>query len=240
MTTRLAVPLLALLMLAPASGRTPQDAPAGDGTVKGKVRFEGKAPKDRKISLEGDAYCGKANPDGLSSEVYRIGAEGAMANVFVYVKKGLPERKWDVPAEAVVLEQTGCRYTPHVFGIMAGQDLKIRNNDETLHNVHAVPQINAEFNFGQAKKGEETVKKFSTPEVGVRIKCDVHGWMATYACVVSHPFHRVTGEDGGFEIKGLPPGEYEIEAWHEKLGTRTQTVKVGAGAAAEASFTFKK
>jgi plastocyanin len=219
-----------------AAAVAPQDA---TGSVKGKITFEGKVPKDRKISLEGDKYCGTARPDGLSSEYYKVGVDGAVQNVFVHVKKGLEGRKFDPPAAEVELNQVGCRYEPHVFGIMVGQALAIRNSDETLHNVHSQSKLNKEFNFGQAKKGDRNSITFDQPEVMVRVKCDVHGWMSTFAGVVSHPFYQVTGESGTFELKGLPAGSYVIEAWHEKFVAQTQDVKVEAGASPELTFTFK-
>lgn len=221
--------------------RPPQDpAPAGEGILRGKVVFDGKVPKDRKISLEGDKYCSGARPEGLMSEFYKVGANGAVQNVFVYVKTGLEGAKFETPKEAVVLDQKGCRYEPHVFGLRAGQDLKIRNSDDTMHNIHALGQINAELNLGQARKGDETIKTFAQPEVMVKIKCDVHGWMSSYAGVLSHPYFKVTGEDGTFQFPaGLKPGEYVIEAWHEKFGTLAQTVKVGGAPAPELTFTFK-
>jgi hypothetical protein len=230
----LGVVSLALLGSAPEPVQDPEG-----GSVKGRVSFEGKVPKDRKISLEGDKYCGSARPDGLMSEFYKVAADGAVKNVFVYVKKGLEGKTFDAPKTPVLLDQSGCRYDPHVFGIQVGQELLVRNSDDTLHNIHSGAAINPEFNFGQAKKGDENRVKFVQPEVMVRVKCDVHGWMSSYAGVVTHPFFQVTGEDGRFELKGLPPGDYVIEAWHEKFGTREQAVKVAAGATADAAFTFK-
>ena len=224
----------------PASSAPQDPAPAGEGIIRGKVVFDGKVPKDRKISLEGDKYCSGARPEGLMSEFYKVGANGAVQNVFVYVKKGLEGAKFETPKEAVVLDQQGCRYEPHVFGLMAGQDLKIRNSDDTMHNVHALSQINAEINLGQARKGDETVKTFAQAEVMVKIKCDVHGWMSSYAGVLTHPYFKVTGEDGTFQFPaGLKPGDYVIEAWHEKFGTLTQAVKIGGVPAPELTFTFK-
>ncbi|MBI4564359.1 MAG: carboxypeptidase regulatory-like domain-containing protein [Planctomycetes bacterium] len=232
----------AVLAAASSSGRgeSAGTSPMIGATIKGKVVFQGKAPKDRKISVEGDKYCSSCNPEGISTERYVIGPNRELCHVFVYVKKGLEGRTFDPPKEAVLLDQKHCVYTPHVFGIMTGQELRIRNSDDTLHNIHATPKLNAEFNFGQPKKGTEEIRTFSFPEIMVPIKCDVHGWMSCYAGVVSHPFFQVTNASGTFELTELPAGEYEIEAWHEKFGTLSQTVKVGDGQTRELEFTFKK
>ena len=217
---------------------TPID-PATVGAFKGKVTFEGTPPKDKKIPVEADPYCGSQHPDGFMSEVYKIGAGGEMANVFVWIKKGLDGRTFAAPKQPAVLDQVGCRYEPHVLGLMVGQPLLIRNSDETMHNVHALPTINADFNFSQAKKGMENTKMFSSQEVMVKVKCDVHGWMGAWVGVVGHPYFTVTGATGGFELKDVPPGEYEIEAWHEKFGSSVQKVTLGARESKEITFTFK-
>ena len=168
-----------------------------------------------------------------------MGPGSGLKNVFVYVKDGLGNRRLRTPKTPVVLDQEGCRYMPHVFGVQVGQPLEIRNSDPTLHNVHAVPKINEEFNFGQPIKGMKSTGAFDKPEVMVSFRCDVHGWMNAYASVVTHPFFAVSKNDGTFEIKGLPAGTYTIEAWHERLGTQTQKVTVSAKAGATANFALK-
>ena len=158
-----------------------------------------------------------AGPNPQSDAVL-IGADGALKNVFVYIKDGLD------PAllvrrrrpQAVVLDQKGCIYSPRVVGVRVGQPLEIVNSDPTLHNVHALPMANQEFNQGQPFQGIRMTKTFTAPEVMVRFKCDVHGWMAAYVGVVAHPFFAVTDADGTFEMKGLPPGTYT-----SKRGTRS-------------------
>jgi plastocyanin len=159
--------------------------------------------------------------------------------VFVYVKSGLAGKTFDTPKEPIVIDQKGCHYVPHVFGMMAKQPLKIVNSDDTLHNIHAQPSKSKEFNIGQPNKGMETTRTFASPEVMVHFKCDVHPWMSAYVGVLDHPFYSVSGEDGTFSIKGLPAGEYEIVAWHEKYGEKTQKVKVGDGEGKTADFSFK-
>jgi hypothetical protein len=132
-----------------------------------------------------------------------------------------------------------CRYHPHVFGMRVGQPLEIVNSDPTLHNIHALPKANKEFNTGQPIQGMKTNHTFDGKEVMVPFKCDVHGWMNAYVGVLDHPYFATTGMDGKFELKTLPPGTYTIEAWHEKLGSTTQSVTLGPKESKEIMFTFK-
>jgi plastocyanin len=173
------------------------------------------------------------------TEYFVVGPDSGLENVFVSVKSGLGARTFPAPTAPVVLDQQGCHYTPHVVGVQVGQPLEIVNSDDTLHNVHAVPQVNEEFNIGQPIKGMKNTRKFTAREVAILFKCDVHGWMNAYVGVVEHPFFAVTAGGGRFSLETLPPGTYEIEAWHEKLGTETQTVTVGEKETKDISFTFK-
>ena len=158
--------------------------------------------------------------------------------MFVYVKDGLGDRAFPVPPTAVVLDQKGCRYTPHVLGIQVGQALELLSSDNTLHNIHAVPEQNREFNRALQLAGMKHTHTFSTKEVMVPFKCDVHGWMNAYVGVVEHPFFAVTKDGGRFELKGVPPGTYTLEAWHEKSGVRTQQVTIAAKETKDVTFTF--
>jgi plastocyanin len=159
--------------------------------------------------------------------------------VFVYVKDGLGNVTFPAPAEAIVLDQKGCQYAPHVIGIQVGQPLQIINSDATLHNIHGLAKANREFNQGQPIQGMKMTHTFSTKEVMIPFKCDVHGWMNAWIGVLDHPYYSVTRPDGTFSLKGLPPGTYTIEAWHEKLGTQTQMVTIGAKESKDVAFTFK-
>jgi hypothetical protein len=132
-----------------------------------------------------------------------------------------------------------CRYHPHVFGMRVNQPLTIVNSDPTLHNIHAIPKANKEFNNGQPIQGMKMTHTWETKEVMVPFKCDVHGWMNAYVGVLDHPYFQVTGKDGKFDLKTVPPGTYTIEAWHEKLGAMTQSVTLGPKATKEITFTFK-
>ena len=211
--------------------------PATAGSITGVVKFEGKAPAAQPITMDSDPYCEKQPPNTTESVV--VGSDSSLQNVFVYVKDGLGNRAFPVPANAVVLDQKGCRYSPHVLGIQVGQTLEIGSSDNTLHNVHALPQQNREFNEAHQLAGIKHTHVFSTKEVMVPFKCDVHKWMNAYLGVLDHPFYAVTAGNGRFELKGLPPGTYTVEAWHEKLGTQTQMVTVGEKQTSDISFTFK-
>lgn len=208
----------------------------GTATVSGSITLEGAPPPAETIRMNSDPVCLKAATD-TETDYYAVGDGGGLGNVFVYVKEGL-SGSYPTPAETVVLDQQGCRYTPHVFGVQVGQTVQITNSDPTLHNIHATPAVNAEFNTGQPIQGMSTERTFDQAEVMVPFKCDVHGWMNAYVGVLDHPYFATTGPDGAFDIGNLPAGSYVIEAWHEMLGAQTQNVTVGDGATAEVSFTF--
>ncbi len=206
------------------------------GTITGTVHFQGTAPKPRKLNL--DAECSVLHEGPVFSENVVVNENNTLKWVFVYIKEGLEGKKFDPPGEPVVFDQHGCMYQPHVFGVQVGQPIKILNSDPLLHNIHALPKVNRPFNFGMPKKGDERTRKFTKPEVMVRIKCDVHPWMSAYCGVVPHPYYSVTGDDGTFTLNHVPPGTYVLEAWHEKYGTATATVTVGENETQTVDFTF--
>jgi plastocyanin len=219
----------------PAVVTDPVD-PATAGSITGRIAFDGRPPKPTPLKMASDPYCEKQG--AAVSETVAVGADGGLRNVFVYVKDGLGDLRFPVPATPVVLDQRSCRYVPHVFGVRVGQPIEIVNSDPTLHNIHAVAAANREFNIGQPAPAKNT-HTFSTREVMVPFKCDVHRWMNAYAGVLDHPFYAVTSDEGRFELKGLPPGTYTVEAWHEMLGAQTQSVTIGEKETKEVAFSFK-
>jgi hypothetical protein len=198
------------------------------GTITGTIHFPGKFPTAT-IEMTGDKSCIETNGKArVPSESVVVNPNHTLRNVFVYVKSGLGGKHFAIPPEKAVLTQKGCRYFPHVLGMMVHQPLVISNDDPTLHNVHALPQYSSQFNLAEPQKGMPQTKTFDKPEVMVRLKCDVHRWMSAYIGVLDHPFYSVSNENGTFTITNLPPGQYEIETWHEKFGTKTIIVNVGS------------
>jgi plastocyanin len=233
---------------APSSSTTPAapGAPAASavneataGNINGKIVLEGASPKEEAIRMNADPVCVREVKGAQTTEMYVVGDGGSLGNVFVYVKDGLGNYTYPAPSGNVVLDQKGCRYHPHVFGIRVGQALQIVNSDPTLHNIHALPKSNQEFNTGQPIQGMKTDHTFTAREVMVPFKCDVHGWMNAYVGVLDHPYFAVTGADGTFALKSVPPGTYTVEAWHEKFGAQTQSVTIGDKETKDVSFTFK-
>ena len=203
---------------AAAPAATPID-PATAATVSGTVKYDGTAPKAAKIDMSQDPACQGGN---TAENVVVVG--GNLENVFVYVKDGLGNRTFDVPTQPVTLDQSGCRYKPHVLGVMAGQTITINNDDPTTHNIHPTPKDNREWNESQAPKAPALEKSFAREEIMLPVKCNQHPWMRMFVNVVKNPFYAVTGPDGKYEIKGLPPGDYTIAFVHEKLGEQDQKV----------------
>ncbi len=211
------------------------------GSIKGTVKYEGKVPKMKVIRMGADPICDAKHDSPARAEWFLAGPDGELKNVFVYVKEGL-KGDYPAPSEAAVIDQNGCVYKPHVLGVQVGQPINILNSDGTLHNVHALPKKKGNDKFNEAMPGarKKITKKFNTPEIMVRIKCDVHPWMGARIGVVDHPFYAVTAEDGSYEIKGLPVGTYTIEVWHEKLPAKTATVTVKGDETVTSDFTLKR
>jgi plastocyanin len=241
--------VLGSLALAGAcSGQPPADraAPRADarrvdpskaGRISGRVVIQGAVPENSRVSVASVPACARAHPDGVQLET-SLAENGGLNNVFVYVKNGLGNYYFDTPAEAVKLDQQGCRYTPHVFGARAGQPIHISNSDATPHNVSAAASANQGFNFAQPIQGLVTTKTFTAPEVMVRFKCDIHPWMTAYGGILDHPYFAVTANGGQFELAGVPAGTYTVEAWHEKLGTQTGNVTLADNGSQQMTFTF--
>lgn len=204
----------------PAPAATPIDQ-STVGSVSGSVKYDGAAPKAQKIDMSQDPAC-----KGTNEAENIVADKGSLANVFVYVKDGLGNRTFDVPKDPVVLDQSGCRYHPHVLGVMAGQTVQIKNDDPTTHNIHPTPKDNREWNESQPPQAAPIEKTFAREEIMLPVKCNQHPWMKMYLNVVKSPFYAVTGADGKYEIKGLPPGDYTIAFVHERLGEQTQKVTV--------------
>jgi hypothetical protein len=244
----------ALLLAGCGGGSTPEtaktEAPATSApaaaideanaaTLTGKVAFEGTKPAMRNLDMSATPACSRAHSTPQKSEEVIVNDNNTLKYAFVWVKSGVPDRTWPAPAGTVELDQEGCMYKPHVLGVMTGQTIDIKNSDPTNHNIHPLPKINQEWNESQPPKGEDKQKSFAREEIMIPVKCNVHPWMRAYIGVVSHPFFAVTGDDGTFTIKGLPPGTYTVETWHEKFGTQEQQITVGAQESKTVDFSFK-
>ncbi len=182
------------------------------GDVVGKVSLKGTPKPEVEIPL--GPMCGPIATKKYTTRHFVVGKDAGLANVFVYLKKdGL---KAAPAGEATVLDQRECMYEPYVMGVVAGQKFKIKNSDPLLHNVHATPKVNKEFNFGQPVKDQVNEKSFDAAEILVRMKCDVHPWMFAYVGVVDHPYFAVTDANGGYKLSGVPDGKYTVVAYHLK------------------------
>ena len=217
------------------SRRVTASPPGSGATVKGIAKFQGAAPKPARIDMSADAKC--AHPGGAVTEDIVADGEG-LQNVIVYVSQGLGDTKFEPPKEAVVIDQKGCTYQPHVVTVRASQELKVVNSDNTTHNIHPIPNNNRELNQSQPP-GVPFSMTFAREEIAIPVKCNIHPWMHGYIAVFKHPFFAVTGKGGSFEIPNLPPGTYTITAWHEKLGSSFQKVTVGEGETKSLEFVFK-
>lgn len=208
------------------------------GTVAGKITYDDKVPTLRPIDMNADPACQAKHKDPVYPAILVLGDGNTLANVFVSIKNP-PAGDYPAPKETVIIDQVGCEYRPRVVGLMVGQKLLFKNSDGILHNVHGLPKVNNEFNLGMPATVKEKEAVLNKPEPVFPVKCDVHPWMRAYAAVMTHPYFAVTGKDGTFTIKDLPAGTYDVEAWHEKLGTQTAKVTVGASDTKTADFSFK-
>ena len=211
--------------------------------VSGRISLKGTPPPEKTIVM--DELCSRLHVEPVTTRHFVVSSNGGLANVFVYISKGLEGRSFPVPTEAVELDQKGGMYEPYVSGLMTGQTLRVKNSDDLLHNVHCLPKIpgNREFNFAQPFQGQVTEKTFTKREIMVKFKCDVHNWMFAYVGVVEHPFFAVTDKDGQFALTNVPPGTYTLTAYHQKMhGTSpglSQSITVDSNSPAIANFVME-
>jgi hypothetical protein len=182
------------------------------------------------VTIAFDPLCAALHPMPVVTRHYVVHTNGGLGNVFVYIKEGAPSAS-DFPAPApALLDNTNCLFQPYVLGVQVNQPIVVRNSDSFLHNAHATGRLNPEFNFALPSRSSTTTKSFGTPELFLRIKCDVHPWMFAYVCVVTHPWFDVTDATGHFQFPyPLPAGTYTISAVHLKAGEVTQTLVIKAG-----------
>jgi plastocyanin len=214
-----------------------QLARAGD--ITGTITLKGTPPAEREITpIKDDPTCSTLYPGALpTTKFYVVGSGGGLADVIVYLK-GVPSASTGASADPVVLDQKGCLYTPQILAVQTGQKIIVKNSDPCIHNVHILPTANPEVNQVQMPGGADLTFSFDKPEPFIKFKCDVHPWMFAWVSVFDHPYFAVSGPDGKFTIKNVPPGKYTLEAAHRKLGTQDADIEVPAGGVAQ-DFTFE-
>ena len=213
--------------------------PQTAGSVSGKVTFAGKPPRLTAVNMSEDPQCEKLHKMPLVNNSLRVDpASKGLMNAFVHIKQGLEGKTFEPPAEPVNVTQEGCWFSPRVIGIQVGQTMRVLNSDPLTHNIHPLAQVNREWNQSQDAGTEPLSRKFAKPEVMVKVKCNIHPWMRGWVGVVDGPYFSVTGADGSFEIKNLPPGEYVVEAWHEELGTKQAKVTIPASGKPQLNIRF--
>jgi plastocyanin len=212
---------------------------ATTGSLIGTVTLDGPPPTYKPIDMSASPVCVQENPQPVFSPLVVTGDKGGLANVVVYLKKGLGNYRYDTPAQTVVLQQKNCMYEPHVVALMTGQPFEVQNNDPTMHNVHPLPRQNRQWSTSQPAGSAALKETFARPEFAMSVLCNIHPWMRSMVFVFDHPYFAVTPKTGSFELNNLPPGTYTVEAWHESLGTQDQTVRVGPRESKVIAFTFQ-
>ena len=220
------------------AGSPPSTTSTTGASIKGIVRFEGTVPRPKLISMSADPSCAGQHPSPVFAQEVMTDSKGDLEDVVVFVSEGLGARTFDAPTQPVVVEQKGCMYQPHVLAVRANQRLHVVNDDPTSHNIHPTPANNREWNKAEPP-GSSLDESFAREEVAIPVKCNVHPWMHGYIAVFKHPYFAVTNKDGSFDLSSLPAGTYTIKAWHEKLGTATQTIAVGTNETKHLDFVFK-
>jgi plastocyanin len=220
------------------AGGSPPDTAGGGSSVKGTVRVQGPVPNPKPINMAADPSCAKQHATPALTQDVMTDSKEHLQNVIVFVSEGLGDQTFDAPTQPAVMDQRGCMFQPHVLAVRANQALEMINDDSVLHNIHPIPANNREWNKAELP-GTTLDGSFSREEVAIPVKCNVHPWMHGYIGVFKHPYFAVTGKDGSFDLSNLPPGTYTIKAWHEKFGTTTQKITVGANETKNIDFVFK-
>jgi plastocyanin len=208
-------------------------------TITGKVTFRGKRLAMKLLDLTEDPECAKLHRKPVYDGSFVVGRGGSLAYAFVYIKSGLDDKKFEPPATPVTMDQKGCLFEPHVLGIQTGQELRVTNSDPVTHNIHPRAEVNREWNHSQGGGDPPIERRFAKQEVMIPVKCNIHSWMHAWIGVADSPYFAVTGTDGTFALKNVPPGDYTIEVWQERLGKQEQHVTVSAASKQDLNIEFK-
>ena len=209
------------------------------GVIAGKVLYTGQKKLAKQVNMDNAPECALLHDKPVMDEEIAAANDGALANVFVYIKQGLEDKKFEPPAAPVVIDQNGCWFGPRVLGIQVGQTLKVTNSDPLTHNIHPLPEHNREWNQSQPPGSEPFTRRFTQPEVMIRVKCNIRVWMHAWVGAVAHPYFAVTGADGSFALPNVPPGNYTVEIWHEQLGRQEQQLTLAPSGKNTLEFKFK-
>ena len=220
----------------PAVVATPVD-PTTAGSIGVVVNYSGAPPTPAVLNMRSAPQCTAAHPQPVYDQSLLV-QNGHLTNAVVWIKSGLEKWTFAPPTSPVVLDQKGCIYIPHVAAAMVNQPVEFINSDPEPHNVHGTPAAFQAWNFILSFKGAKRTLTFDKPEIAAPIGCDIHPWMRAYLAVVPNPYFGVTGSDGTVSLKDVPPGDYVVAAWHEKLGTREQKVTLPPKGAQNVTLTF--
>lgn len=209
---------------------------ANGGTIEGVIAFAGDAaaPEQKAIPADKQGDCGAMYT--VEELVVNKDTKGIQYAV-VYIDK-IDHGKKIAKEQTVELDQKACVFLPHVVVAPVGSKVAFKNSDKAGHNVHVTSQKNESFNRLVPAGGAPIEWKAENPE-NVPVTCDIHTWMKSWVVVKAHPYVAVTDEKGSFKIEGVPPGDYTVKCWHEKLGIQQREgvkVKVEPGKSAKAEF----
>ena len=212
----------------PANSSAQAVDPTTAGSIMGMVKLDGTPPKMKVINMSAEPACAKdhSNMPAMTQDVVP-GDNGTLQNVVVYLQGDFSKYKFDEPTTPATIDQKGCMYSPHVLALRTGQPLDVVNSDPVTHNIHPVPKDNREWNQSQPPGAMPIMQSFAREEVAIPVKCNVHPWMKAYFAVLNNPYFQVTGKDGSFDLKDVPPGTYTLIAWHELYGTQKQMITIG-------------
>jgi len=213
--------------------------PATAGAISGSIHYVGRKLPRKAIDMSGDPACVEAHRGKAYDESLLVNSKGGLANGFVYIKSGLEGKSFETPSAPAIIDQRGCWFTPRVLGLQINQPLRISNSDPITHNIHPVARSNREWNHSQGSGEPPITRRFVRPEVMIPVKCNIHSWMHCFIGVVDHPYFAVSDAEGTFAIRNIPPGDYVLEVWHEKLGTQQVKVTVAPSGRQQVDFKFK-